>query len=65
VRPNTFWIGVSFVQILMRQLEKIAENFQFAGFRQKAAELDQVFAGFRIKVAGFRQNIAESSGSST
>jgi hypothetical protein len=54
--------GFFMLKLLLGRLEKIAGNFQFAGFRQKAAELDQVFAGFRIKVAGFRQNIAESSG---
>jgi hypothetical protein len=50
------------LKLLLGRLEKIAGNFQFAGFRQKAAELAQVFAGFRIKVGGFRQNLAESSG---
>jgi hypothetical protein len=45
--------------LLQQQLEKIAENFQFAGFQQKFAELAVIFAEFGVKVAGFRQRVAE------
>ncbi len=37
-----------------------AENFQVARFRQKVAEMALLFAEYFSKVAGFRQNSAES-----
>lgn len=41
------------------ELEKNADNFQVAGFRQKAAEYQEEVAGFLQKTAEYQFKVAE------